>query len=278
MEQSLDIEPGTGPNPPQVGMTTRVRVLLRVTNPTAFPIAFAPPIRIVEAMLPSDSTTTYQGVDQVSQGVVIGQPGIGATSGNIAWNPGIVAAGTNATLSYFIDFTPINTSRTLMTGSPASDGTTAVYLDETANTSQSRAQITLGPLCELAVTANGTPLFVELDSFDAVSNGVGQPVSLSWTTAMEVDNVGFHIYRAADGAGRSQEKGERLTSSIIPAQGNGAGASYQFVDTAPLASADESRAYLLEDIDLNSTRTLHGPFRLTDPSGQVSNVDEWTDY
>jgi hypothetical protein len=228
--------------------------------------------------VPAGTDTTFQGIDQISQGSIVSQPLVGSSSGTITWNPGVVAAGTNVFLNYFVDVTPTAIGRLVVTGTPASGGTTAVYVDETGNTTQARAQITFGPLCELAADVSGTPLFVELESFDAVSNGVGQPVSLSWTTAMEVDNVGFHIYRAANNAGRSQQLGERLSTSIIPAQGNGTGASYQFTDTHALTSDNEARAYLLEDIDLNGTRTLHGPFRLADPSGQVSSVDTWSNY
>jgi hypothetical protein len=279
VQQSLDVVAGTGPNPPLVGQTTRVRVTIRVTNPTPFPITFSTsPSRLVTASVPAGTDTTFQGIDQISQGSIVSQPLVGSSSGTVTWNPGVVAAGAIAFLNYFVDVTPASTGRLVVTGTPASGGTTAVYLDETANASQARALITFGPLCELAADVSGTPLFVELESFDAVSNGVGQPVSLSWTTAMEVDNVGFHIYRAADNAGRSQQLGERLTSTIIPAQGNGTGASYQFVDTLALTSNDEARAYLLEDIDLDGTRTLHGPFRMTDPSGQVSNVETWQSY
>jgi hypothetical protein len=278
VEQSLDVVMGSTPNPPVVGMTTQLRVTIQVENPTPHDIIFAAPSQVVTATLPADTTTTYEGTDQVSQGTVTSQPGIGASSGTLTWNPGTVVAGSTALLSYFINFTPTSVTRTLITGTPASDGTTAVFIDETGNTSQARAEVTFGPMCELAVTPLGTPLFVELEKFEAVSNGVGQPVSLSWTTAMEVDNAGFHIYRAADNAGRSQQLGERLTSSLIPAQGNGTGASYQFVDATLLTAADEARAYLLEDIDLNGTRTMHGPFRLTDPSGQVSEVEDWTHY
>jgi subtilisin family serine protease len=129
-----------------------------------------------------------------------------------------------------------------------------------------------------AMTSSGTPLFVELEKFEAISNGVGQPVSISWTTAMEVDNAGFHVYRALDATGRNQMLGERLTNNIIPAEGNGTGASYVFTDTLALAAADEQRAYILEDIDLDGTRSLHGPFVMTDPASQGATVDTWDDY
>lgn len=64
---------------------------------------------------------------------------------------------------------------------------------------------------------------VGLVRFTAVSTPTS--VTLEWQTATELDSVGFHIERVADG------EVVRLTDALIPAAGNPTvGASYTFVD------------------------------------------------
>jgi hypothetical protein len=111
------------------------------------------------------------------------------------------------------------------------------------------------------------PLAVTLTSLTASAAGIGSTVAIDWTTAAEINNVGFHVYRAEGGY-----KGERLTSSPIPAQGDEFnGAAYQFVDTLPLA-AGETRAYFLEDIDASSVTTLHGPASVSAPTANADDA------
>ncbi|MCC6548360.1 hypothetical protein IT570_14470 [Candidatus Sumerlaeota bacterium] len=98
------------------------------------------------------------------------------------------------------------------------------------------------------------PLAVDLTSFTAASQGAGEHVSLSWTTAGEFNNAGFNIYYA-DG----NNKGAKVNASIIPAQGSEfSGHTYEFEDHNVLV-AGEVRGYYLEDVDAASVATLHGP-------------------
>ena len=77
---------------------------------------------------------------------------------------------------------------------------------------------------------------------------------LTWRTGHEVSNLGFHVYR----------DGVRLTESPIAGSALLAGArtvltagqAYRWVDAAGTASS----TYTLEDLDLDGTRTVHGPF------------------
>ncbi len=103
--------------------------------------------------------------------------------------------------------------------------------------------------------SSSDPLLVSLTSFTATPRADASGVDLAWTTTAEVDNVGFNVYRLTD-----NQVGAKINASFIPAAGvDGAGASYQLLDEADLANG-EIRGYYLEDIDLNGTRTLHGPF------------------
>ncbi len=79
-------------------------------------------------------------------------------------------------------------------------------------------------------------------------------VGLTWRTGHEVANLGFHVYR----------DGVRLTESPIagsallagPQTVLTAGQAYGWVDPDGTASS----AYTVEDLDLNGTRTMYGPF------------------
>jgi len=136
---------------PSVGQTLPVIVWLTVVNPTSQAITFSNS-NLVTTNVPG-AGAVYANHIAVSQGTVVSQPAVGGT-GNITWNPGTVAAGAEAILTYYVNVTPTSAGEIIrVTGTPASgNGTRAQYVDETGNTTQSRATYLFGPLCELAVT------------------------------------------------------------------------------------------------------------------------------
>ena len=99
---------------------------------------------------------------------------------------------------------------------------------------------------------------VELVAFTAT--GYDRGVLLAWETGYEIDNLGFHVYRA--------QAGERvqLTPSLIAGSGllaqRGTGVTtaqaYAWWDMA-VGIATEGLAYWLEDVDFDGTSTWHGP-------------------
>ena len=103
--------------------------------------------------------------------------------------------------------------------------------------------------CEFEVTVD-VPLVIVLTSFTAEAGEDG--VRLKWTTAAEINNVGFRILR-----GRPGEE-PAAVSGLIPAEGSElGGASYGYLD-------DERQRpgivlYYLEDIDTFGRVTRHGP-------------------
>jgi hypothetical protein len=101
-----------------------------------------------------------------------------------------------------------------------------------------------------------TPTLIELSSFTASPSS--RTVHITWSTASEIDNAGFNIYRA------EAEDGEyiKINLSLIPAKGSSIqGAAYEFTD----ADVNNLKTYWykLEDIDLNGISTLHGPVSAT---------------
>ena len=121
-----------------------------------------------------------------------------------------------------------------------------------------------------AATFNATA--VKLISFTAASGDEG--VLLRWRTGYEVNNLGFHIYREQDG------ERVRLTPDVIGGSAllarHGAtltaGYSYSWLDKSllsPQSSSLETVRYWLEDIDLNGTRTWHGPIEVQQGAGSA---------
>ncbi len=99
------------------------------------------------------------------------------------------------------------------------------------------------------------PTSVRLSSFSAVANGGN--VLITWRSGGELHNLGFNVYRDTGG-----EK-VRLNPSLISGSAlmmrelleQHGGKSYGWIDRSPAPGA----LYWLEDVDLNGTRTMHGP-------------------
>lgn len=99
---------------------------------------------------------------------------------------------------------------------------------------------------------NGSPTLVELVSFSA--EHMGDHVLITWTTAAEIDTVGFHLWRSESAGGGYA----RITQALIAARGGPVwDAAYEHEDTA--VAPGTSYWYKLEDIDANGAGTFHGP-------------------
>lgn len=99
------------------------------------------------------------------------------------------------------------------------------------------------------------PTAVTVSSFTATSGG--NAITLAWTSASEVDNLGFNLYRATalDGP-RTRLNRDLITSRLNP--GNPAGAAYSYVD-ARLDKTLPTHYYWLESVAANGRTQLHGP-------------------
>lgn len=250
----------SGPNPPRNGQNTFVRMRVEVVNPTAHSITFSAS-NLVTVNVPPTRVQYQNPSALVTQGSIVSQPANGG-SGNITWNPGIVASGATARLEYQIRIQPSgNNQTTTITGTPASNGTTARFVDATGNTTQTRATYTFGPICQLsivstsAVNTGGSTLSVDLLDFDADLTADGS-VRVNWTTQDEVENAGFEVIEAQR-SGAVGVEGDLLTLTPIPALGPEGGA-YEWIDPRKLNQGEE-RGYYLVDIDLAGNRTYHGP-------------------
>lgn len=94
------------------------------------------------------------------------------------------------------------------------------------------------------------PTAVELLYFQAIPLS-GQQVQLQWATALEVDNFGFNLYRAAT---NDLHHASLIHFEPAATQGGGSGATYSYVDTPPYAG---QWWYWLADVDTYGRETLH---------------------
>ena len=117
--------------------------------------------------------------------------------------------------------------------------------------------------CSVCFEQDFSTTVVRLASFEAA--GRDRAVDLTWRTASELDNLGFHLYRSSSETG----PWTRLDSSLIPGQGSSpVGASYSWRDSGLVNGA--RYFYLLEDVDASSQATSHGPVSAVPFAGAAS--------
>lgn len=238
----------SGPNPGQVGVQTVYTVTVKLVNPTAYPITFSSPSNLVIANVPGGGVTyngATGGLPTFTQGSMVSQPAAGGT-GIVSWNPGTVAAGATVIMAYAIRVTPPDGARLPVTSTPASgSGTRAIYVDETANTTQTRATYTMGGVCELAVTA-ALATEVMLSSFELDVRGGATTIEFS--TASEAGTIGFNVLRAGTG--------EQVNETLIPASLKPQGGKYRLLDRG---NSDPNALYTVEEVTASGVRKHYGP-------------------
>jgi hypothetical protein len=98
---------------------------------------------------------------------------------------------------------------------------------------------------------------VKFISFDAWKKGA--QAELTWSTASEQHNAGFHIQRGLDGSNFTN-------IGFVQASNNTTGATYSFTDEAPLKGFN---FYRLQQVDADG-KTSFGPVRFIDFSSRAS--------
>jgi hypothetical protein len=92
---------------------------------------------------------------------------------------------------------------------------------------------------------------VTLKSFSAAYDG--RSVLVKWETGVELNNLGFNVYRSA------LAKGPRIkvNKTLIPGMGTSQGQQYQLRDSVPFPAL--TYYYWLEDVSTRLATQLHGP-------------------
>lgn len=112
-----------------------------------------------------------------------------------------------------------------------------------------------------------SPTAVQIASFRALMQA-GGGVLVEWRTRAEARNLGFHVYRE-DAQGHHRVDPSLIAGSALLLSGGAPqhrGKSYRWFDLQGTAQA----SYWLEDVDLNGTRTMHGPVT-PESTGQPSS-------
>jgi len=146
-------------------------------------------------------------------------------------------------------------------------------VDEANNTAT-----TLTPVSSFSnwsIVEPNAPTAVKLASFRATENN-GE-VMLQWQTGYETRNLGYNIYREQDGKRVAITPSLVAGSALVAGRQTrlGAGLSYTWYDkpnqnsefriqnsgaqSSEPGTQHSGTSYWLEDVDLNGTRTLHGP-------------------
>jgi Leucine-rich repeat (LRR) protein len=153
---------------------------------------------------------------------------------------------------------------TWLDGDTSNKTLTITLIDNTASEDNKTFTVTLsdptsGADLETAtvIIRDDDPTFVSLAGFTATALETTE-VRLEWQTAIELDNAGFHLWRAT---GEGWKYGDystviRLTARLIPAQGNSS--LYSYIDDD--VETGVTYYYGLEDIDLYGQSTFHWDF------------------
>ncbi len=259
-----------GPNPPVfpvVGGPTTYSVTVRLVNPTPYAITFSTPNNVVTGNIPAGNVT-FQGNVQQTQGTVTSQPSVGGT-GNIVWNPGTVAGGSTVILAYRVAVTPTAPGQRipvtgLVSSGTGANGTRAQFVDETGNTTQSRATLQLGPVCELAANVGLlTPAVVTSVRAHEAPGGV----EVEWDTASEVGTVGFDLLRWDPSTGAWVTLNQRLLPGL---QGSPQGGSYRFLDEG--ASPHGRNWYVVAETNSSGRASLPRTLRRAPRAGDAGRL------
>jgi hypothetical protein len=122
--------------------------------------------------------------------------------------------------------------------------------DSFNSTTVTRSGITSFSDCGVS---DGDPTAVTLTSFTAAPQAGG--ILVAWEIAIEIDNVGFNLYRSTSPAGPYVQINDTLIPSQFP--GSVFGATYTWLDED--VESGTTHYYKLEDIEVGGVHTFHGP-------------------
>ena len=92
-------------------------------------------------------------------------------------------------------------------------------------------------------------------------------VVIEWSTASELDTVGFNLYRSEDKNGDFQI----VNHDLIPASNDAlVGGNYSFRDAS--VKAGHTYYYLVEDVDSQGAVNRNGPIQVTSETGGIPEL------
>jgi Peptidase family C25 len=139
------------------------------------------------------------------------------------------------------------------------------YIAVSSTTWSTRVGAFKFPTCTVGTQA-------KVKTFNASRTADGR-VLLQWNSSVEVDNLGYHVYREQDGV-RTRITPQLVAGSALlvgPGKSLLAGHSYSWSDTLP--AGGRTVRYWLEDVDLSGKSTWHGPFAATEATAGNAAVN-----
>jgi uncharacterized repeat protein (TIGR01451 family) len=226
--------------PEPVNLNTNLNYTLQVTNngpAVATGVTVSDPLP--SAVVFSNVTTTQGTCTQAS--------------GTVSCSLGTMNVGTVVVISINVNAATLsssgNTVCNTVNGIPFS-------VCNTATVSSATSDPNLGNNSSTANSTIQSSTAVQLSSFRAQVRQQGG-VLLEWHTQEEIRNLGFNVYRE-DPAGRQRVNPSIIAGAALLVRGgqpqHGA-KTYYWID--PKGTTESS--YVLEDVDLNGTRSTHGP-------------------
>jgi uncharacterized repeat protein (TIGR01451 family) len=142
-----------------------------------------------------------------------------------------------------------DTARVTLTVTATTDGTTENTVFVTADGGD------LNQSDNAAVDVTFVSPLVAVQIASASASVEGDAAVLRWTTSFEHEVEGFHVLRAQSADGLY----ERITNSLIPAQGGVRGAEYEYRDDT--ITPGQEYYYKLREVDINGVTRDFGPYR-----------------
>ena len=256
------------PGDPGFGIATAVNSLYTNGNGTGGPfIAWR---QTVNGLTANTTYTFYTYVSNANNGPVATPPSLPL----LRFCKGVSGAGPySCTTQLNADFTIANETaasgdywtryQTTFTTGPAETSVDLAVLDAAPNINGDDLQMT-----QFGVQACGAPTTaVKLASLAAVGTDGG--VSLRWSTASELDNLGFNLYRGPAAGGPWTQ----LNAALIPGLGSSPiGQSYGWRDSGLVNGT--TYYYRLEDVDTHARSTFHGPISAVPAAGAADAAAE----
>ncbi|HTZ76183.1 MAG TPA: C25 family cysteine peptidase [Candidatus Aquilonibacter sp.] len=181
----------------------------------------------------------------------------------------------SGTVSCSLGSLSVGSEVTIIINANAATFSSTTYATNTATVSSSTSDPNSANNSSSVTSTIEAPTAVQLSDFHAELEPQGG-VLIEWHTKEEVRNLGFHLYRE-DATGRHRLDPSLIAGSALVLRGGfpqHAAKTYQWVDPNGTASS----VYWVEDVDLNGTRTQHGPVQPgpassgVTPSAQVARA------
>ncbi len=163
---------------------------------------------------------------------------------------------TGTTVSCTVGSLSVGSQVTIVINVTAMTFSSVTLTTNTASVSSSTGDPNLANNSSTVQSTIEAPTAVQLSDLRAEVDPRGG-VLVEWHTKEEIRNLGFHIYRE-DATGKHRLDPSLIAGSALIMRGGRpqhAAKTYQWMDPA----GNSSSSYWIEDVDLNGTRTMHGP-------------------